>query len=149
MAALDDSKRADKLRGLLTRLKQNKTVQNRDLRTWLGDAAYVAYERDWAEQQSLRVELRDKPSEIVEYERLMKSASFIYNKADALSSRGHSETALKMFGAADDAFERLHEYLAIALARDGAVAWWFDRDVYAEHGLTPDSVPRVITSKSL
>ena len=149
----DDAKRATKLRGLLKRLKQGKNVQNRDLQTWLGADGYAQYEEEWAAQKDLRNQLRDKPTEIVEYESRLKRANFLYGRADRYSRQGKSVTATSLFSQAENEFERLLEYLEEITAADPALRPWFDRDttggLESKNSPDPHSVPLVVTSKGL
>ena len=83
----------------------------------------------------------------------MKAATFAYNKADSKSVKGQHKTASKMFNDADGLFERLAEYLSEKIAGDLDLEAWFDRTVETtpenSFGLSPDSFPQVITSRSL
>jgi hypothetical protein len=148
----DDAKRATKLRGLLKRLKQGKDVQNRDLQTWLGADGYAQYTAEWAAQKDLRNELRDKPTEIIEYERRLKRANFTYNRAERYSQQGKHTTAKRLFGLADTEFEGVLTNLQEIIAADPALCVWFDRetawDADSENTLHPEKVPQVVTSKS-
>jgi hypothetical protein len=136
----------------LKRLKQGKSVQNRDLQTWLGADGYAQYLADWTAQKELRDELRDKPAEIVEYERRLKRANFTYNRADRYSQQGKHTTAAKLMGQADTEYERLLERLQEIIATDPSLCVWFDRETSftwdSENGLNPEHVPQVVTSKS-
>lgn len=147
-----DTKRAQKLRGLLARLKQGKNVQNRDLQTWLGADGYMRYEDAWAAQLALRDDLENKPDAIVEYERRLKKANFTFNRAERYSQQGKHVTAKKLFGIADVEFERLLEHLQEIVAADPTLRVWFDRDTSwtwdGENGIEPELVPQVVTSKS-
>ena len=44
-------------------------MQNRQLKTVLGAEGYARYCYDYCEQEQLREMLKDKPDEIIEYER--------------------------------------------------------------------------------
>ena len=107
---------------------------------------------DYREQTQLRDMLKDKPDEIIEYERRLKAATFAYNKTDSKSQKGH-RSAKKMFGASYTLFERLSEYLTEKMAGNGALETWFDRPLATgaedSFGLDPDSFPKIITSRSL
>lgn len=146
------AKRATKLQGLLKRLKQGKSVQNRDLQTWLGADGYAQYTAEWAAQRELRDELRAKPAEVVEYERRLKRANFTYNRAERYSQQGKHVTAKKLFGLADTEYEGLLTHLQEIVAADPALCVWFDRetawDEGSENSLHPEKVPQVVTSKS-
>ena len=146
-------KRIDKLKQVLERLSRRKIVQNRQLKTVLGAEGYARYCYDYREQEQLREILADKPKEITEYERRLKAATFAYSKADNKSQKGRSHTAKKMFGASDRLFERLSEYLTEKIVGHHDLEIWFDRPLATgaedSFGLSPDSFPQIITSKSL
>ena len=146
-------KRIDKLKQVLERLSRGEIVQNRQLKTVLGTEGYARYCYDYREQKQLREILADKPKKITEYERRLKAATFSYNKADNKSVKGQHKTAHKMFNYTDTLFERLAEYLSEKIAGDLDLEAWFDRTVETtpenSFGLSPDSFPQVITSRSL
>ncbi|MDA9823241.1 hypothetical protein N9C56_12170 [Paracoccaceae bacterium] len=145
-------KKIAKLKKVLERLSRRKTVQNRQLKTVLGAEGYARYLDDYCEQTQLHDVLKDKPDEIIEYERRLKAATFAYNKADSKSQNGH-RSVKKMFGASDTLFERLSEYLTEKMAGNGALKTWFDRPLATgaedSFGLDPDSFPKIIISRSL
>ena len=146
-------KRIDKLKQVLERLSRGEIVQNRQLKKVLGAEGYARYCYDYREQEQLREMLGDKPKEIIEYERRLKAATFAYNKADNKSVKGQHKTAHKMFNYTDGLFERLAEYLSEKIAGHGTLETWFDRPLATSaedsFGLSPDSFPQIITSKSL
>ena len=146
-------KRIDRLKQVLERLSRGEIVQNRQLKTVLGAEGYARYCYDYREQEQLREILADKPKEITEYERRLKAATFAYNKADNKSVKGQHKTAHKMFNYTDTLFERLAEYLSEKIAGHLDLEAWFDRTVETtpenSFGLSPDSFPQVITSRSL
>ena len=123
---------------------------NRQLKTLLGAEDYARYCDDCREQTKLRKMLKDKPDEIIEYEKRLKAATFAYNKADSKSVKGQHKAASKMFNCTDGLFERLSEYLSEKIAGHGALETWFDRPlatgVEDSFGLDPDSFPQVINS---
>jgi hypothetical protein len=146
-------KRTQRLKQVLAHLSRGETVQNRQLKTLLGVEQYARYCDDYCEQEQLREMLKDKPKEIIEYENRLKAATFAYSKADSKSQKGRSRTAKKMFGVSDTLFERLAEYLSENIVGHGDLETWFDRPlatgVEDSFGLSPDSFPQIITSKSL
>jgi hypothetical protein len=146
-------KRTQRLKQVLERLSRRKTVQNRKLKTLLGAEGYARYLDDYREQKQLREMLGDKPKEITEYEQRLKAATFAYNKADNKSQKGRSHTAKKMFNASDTLFERLSEYLTEKIVGHLDLEAWFDRPVAKgigdSFGVSPDSFPQIVTSKSL
>ena len=62
-------KQIAKLQKVLERLSRDEIVQNRKLKTVLGTEHYARYCDDYCEQTQLREMLKDKPDEIIEYER--------------------------------------------------------------------------------
>ena len=146
-------KRIDKLKQVLERLSRGEIVQNRQLKTVLGAEGYARYLDDYREQKQLREMLKDTPKEITEYERRLKAATLAYSKADSKSIKRQHKSASKMFNYTDTLFERLAEYLSEKIAGDLDLEAWFDRTVETtpenSFGLSPDSFPQVITSRSL
>ena len=146
-------KRIDRLKQVLERLSRGEIVQNRQLKTVLGAEGYARYCYDYREQEQLREILADKPKEITEYERRLKAATFAYSKADSKSIKRQHKSASKMFNYTDTLFERLAEYLSEKIAGHLDLEAWFDRTVETtpenSFGLSPDSFPQVITSRSL
>ena len=128
-------------------------MQNRQLKTVLGAEGYARYCYDYHEQEQLRDMLANKPKVITEYERRLKAATFAYSKADSKSIKRQHKSASKMFNYTDTLFERLAEYLSEKIAGDLDLEAWFDRTVETtpenSFGLSPDSFPQVITSRSL
>ena len=145
-------KQIPKLQKIIERLSGGKIVQNRQLKTVLGTEGYARYLSDCEYQKHLRVMLKDKPDEIIEYERRLKAATFAYSKADYKSQKGHG-SAEKMFGASDTQFERLSEYLSENIKGYPELEAWFDRPLATgaedSFGVSPDSFPQIVTSKSL
>ena len=147
------ARRFNKLKQVLERLSRGEIVQNRQLKTVLGTEGYARYCYDCLEQEQLREILANKPKVITEYERRLKAATFSYNKADNKSVKGQHKSASKMFNYTDTLFERLAEYLSEKIAGDLDLEAWFDRTVETtpedSFGLSPDSFPKIITSRSL
>ena len=141
------------LKQVLVLLSREEIVLNRQLKTLLGAEGYARYCDDCRKQEQLRKMLRDRPKKIVEYEKRLKAATFAYSKADSKSVKGQHKTASKMFNDTDGLFERLAEYLSEKIAGHGALETWFDRPlatgVEDSFGLSPDSFPQIITSRSL
>ena len=152
--ATSDEKRLAKLKHILKRIRDKETVQNRQLRTWLSKEAYARFEDERLEQQELGKMLKNKPTQIVEYEQRLKKATFSYAKADAVSrAGGRHKLAQKMSGASDTQFERLLEFLAEIMYADPRLEMWFDRNAIFDATNSPhtsaEEFPCVITSLSL
>jgi hypothetical protein len=145
-------KQIAKLQKIIERLSGGEIVQNRQLKTVLGTEVYARYLSDCEYQRHLRAMLKDKPDEIIEYERRLKAATFAYSKADYRSQKGH-RSAKKMFGASDTQFERLSEYLSENIIGHPELEVWFDRPLTKglgdSFGVSPDGFPQIVTSKSL
>lgn len=146
-------RRLKKLEAMLERLKRGENVQNRDLRTWLGDDAYAGFEDQCKQQTELSKEISDKPEAVREYERRLNLALFAYSKGDAASGRGKHKIAQLNLNSADTLFERALEHLQEIMEMDPSLCVWFDRDTSwtadSEIGLDPILMPRVVTSRSL
>ena len=74
MQTVDTNKRVAKLNAILERLRRGQNVQNRHLRKLLGEEGYARFLDDWCEQQELREDLKNKPNEILEYEKRLKES---------------------------------------------------------------------------
>lgn len=157
---MDDKRREDRLIELIGRLKGGTDVATRDMRSVLTDAQYVEFEERWDEQRRLRIEAKDKPSSVIEYEQRLKKALFEDSKADRWSrarSAGKTQvsrqTVDQAVSRAKTEFERLLEFLEEQTSLDPGLHLWFDRALVfgLNGGLTPDrdGVPQVRTSKSL
>jgi hypothetical protein len=142
-----------RLRSVLDNLRRGKIVQNRQLRTLLGEDGYARFLDDWQDQQAVRQTLAVKPDEIIEYERRLKTATFCYSKGDAKSGIGRHPTAKKMFRTSDTQFEHLSEYMDEKFTGREDLQSWLDRPVHYDTmnkpSLSPEGFPRVVTSRSL
>jgi hypothetical protein len=142
-----------RLRSVLDNLRRGKIVQNRPLRTLLGEDGYARFLDDWQDQQAVRQTLAVKPDEIIKYEKLLKTATFAYSRGDAKSGKGKHGTAKKLLGISDMQFERLIEYLSDHIAGRANLESWLDKnvhyDAYNTPNLCPEEFPCVVTSRSL
>ncbi len=109
-------------------------MQNRQLQTWLREEEYEQLEVEWQEQLELRVELKDKPSELKRYEEKLKQATFNYNRAEGYSSKGKHNTAKKFYNKSESLCEDALEILQEILDYDSSLRVWFDRDISFEVG---------------
>ena len=148
-----EKKRLEKLEGMCHQLKGGKNVQNRQLKQWLTENEYKKFEESWEQQKEIRAEYADKPSEIIEYEERLSKAIFFYNRAEGYRRKGKSKSARAMDKKAEVLFERLLEYFEEIMAADLSLQIWFDSGVdLTPNGnttLSPQGVPRVVTSRSL
>lgn len=144
--------RLAKLEAMVAKLNRRKNVQNRELQTWLTAAEYAEFEQAWTEQQELREELNDKPSELKRYEEKLKQATFHYNRAEGYSSKGKHSTAKWFYTKSETYCEEAIEILHEILQSNPYLQTWFDRHVSfeAEDGIVADvvSLPRLVTSRS-
>ena len=148
----NEKKRLEKLEGMCHQLKRGKNVQNRQLKQWLTENEYKEFEESWKQQKEMRIDCSDKPSEVVEYEEKLSKAIFTYNRAEGYRRKGKSKSAREMGQKADVQFENLLEYFEEIMA-DLSLQIWFDREVdltpNGDTTLSPQGVPRVVTSRSL
>lgn len=148
-----EQKRVKRLEAILKRVQSGEHVQNRMLKVWLTEDEYKLLDDVLENQKLLREELQNKPDEIKEYEELLRKALFAYNRADKYSTMGIHKTASKLMNEADSYFERVLEKADEINATRPDLRHWFDRDPSQASnnllGLSPDLVPRIITSRSL
>ena len=150
---VEEAKRLAKLEGIAAKLKLGENVQNRQLQMWLSYKEYEQLEYEWQEQLELRIELKDKPSDLKRYEEKLKQATFYYKRAEGYSSKGKHSTAKKFYTKSESLCEDALEILQEILHYDSSLRVWFDRDISFEigNGLSADivSLPRLVTSRSL
>ena len=148
-----DDLRILKLNVALERLRRGENVQNRQLRTLLGEQGFSRYLDDWSQQQLLRKALSEKPREIIAYEHLLRDATFAYCRADAASRQGRHSVARKLFSLADAHFGSLAEFLVEKIVGHAELESWLDRAVHYDAGnapsYSPDGFPCLVTSRSL
>ena len=128
-------------------------MRNRELKRWLAEDEYKGFEESWKQQKETRAEYAEKPSEIIEYEERLSKAIFVYNRAEGYRRKGKRKAAKEMDQKAEVLFERLLEYFEEIMAADLSLQIWFDRGVdltpNGDTTLSPQGVPRVVTSRSL
>ena len=151
---MSDAKRLKALLIIIEKIQAGKHVQNKTLQTHLTVEEYEEYLSERKQQKSLRVDIKDKPAEVVEYESLLRSAILIYNRADAYSCRGKANSAKRLFNKADTLFERAMEHLEEIIAADYSLTTWFDRNTEwtadnSEISLDPVGMPKCVNSRSL
>ena len=149
---VEEAKRLSKLEAIAEKLRRGENVQNRQLQTWLSEDEYAQLEYEWQEQIELRMELKDKPSDLKRYEEKLKQATFNYNRAEGYSSKGRHSTAKKFYDKSERLCEDALEILQEIFHYDSSLRVWFDRDISFEVGgdLSADivSLPRLVTSRS-
>lgn len=148
-----EQNRLAKLNAMLDELRRGENVQNRRLGTWLTEAEYEGFKSDVESQQQIREELNDKPDELKRYEDELRKAIFNYSRAEGYSTKGKNSTAKKFYNSSESRCEDALEILQEIVDADASLHMWFDRgldfDADGDLGLTPVSMPRVITSRSL
>ena len=91
----EETKRLAKLEAIAEKLRRGENVQNRQLQTWLSEEEYEQLDYEWQEQLELRSELKDKPSDLKQYEEKLREATFNYNRAEGNNSKGKHTTAVR------------------------------------------------------
>lgn len=145
-----DEKRLDKLTTIKVKLEQGKHVQNRDLQTWLTRDEFAEIEARWASEKERRKSMYgEKPDAIREYELRLTKAILTYNRADSYSQKRKHAAAKKLMAQSQVQFEHALEWLEESLGLDPSLQAWLDRPFdRGDAGLDPDSVPRLVTSRS-
>jgi len=85
-----------KLEAIAAKLKRGENVQNRQQQTWLSDDEYAQIEMEWQEQLELRVELKDKPSELRRYEEKLRQVSIGCPRISAPDPRPTSTSSIRI-----------------------------------------------------
>jgi hypothetical protein len=148
MGKQSEKKRA-KLTELKRKLSEGQHIQNRQLKTRLGDDAFKQMEDDWKSQQSIRDELSSPPEKIIEYKKRLHKVNLLYSHAENYSRRKRTDAAEDMYHQSEVLAEELIEFLHEFLQTDQSLQMWFDRlPDENNRGLTPKSLPQVITSRS-
>ena len=146
-----------KIKGLLKKLNDGKNVSLRDLQNNLGLDAVNEFKRKWKEELESRFNVKNKPQDIKDYERMLRRADFENNKADGIRlnklnslNRNPSKSALGLRNRAEGLYEDVIERAQELISSDASNILWLDRTIDVMK-LNPDfeSVPRIITSRSL
>ena len=125
----EETKRLTKLEAIADKLKRGENVQNRQLKTWLSEDEYAQLEYEWKEQLELRIELKDKPSEIKRYEAKLRQANLMHNRAESYSNRGNHDAAKTCYYKCESLCEEALEILQEILQSDSSLRVSFDRDI--------------------
>lgn len=146
-----DEKRLEKLLAIKAKLEQGTHVQNRDLQTWLTKEEFAEIEAGWEMELERRENLYgEKPDAIREYETRLARAILLYSRADYASQKQiKTQTASNLMHQSNVEFERALAWLEESLGLDPSLQQWLDRAFDASVNLDPDSVPRVVTSRSI
>lgn len=145
-----DQKRLEKLTAIKAKLELGKHVQNRDLQTWLTRDEFAEIEARWVNEKDRRLSMYgEKPDAIREYESRLSKAILTYNRADSYSQQRKHAAAKKLMAQSQVQFEHALEWLEESLGLDPSLQAWLDRPFdRGDAGLDPDSVPRLVTSRS-
>lgn len=150
MPKLNPATNQSRISDLIARLEASEDVQARDIKTVLTAEQWQQYQAEWLRQKSYRDE--PKPHEIVAYEKLLSKALMAYGRWDSYCQRKTVQASVKYSLEQKQlaAFERAAEYLQECYQADVAIQVWFDRSLERDsYGIDPDSMPRVVTSRSL
>jgi len=145
---MNTDKRIKRIQTLLDRLNNEAQVSTRELEAVLTQAEIIELHKSWSEEKAMgRIK---KPTEIVRYGELLKTACMYYGKMEHYSSGRKKNISLskKFSNKADSAFEKAIEYIRDMVSTDRELAIWLDRNVFKEAGYSPAGVPRVIGSKN-
>lgn len=145
-----DARRMEKLTAIKAKLELGKHVQNRDLQTWLTRDEFAEIEARWVNEKERRRSMYgEKPDAIREYESRLSKAILTYNRADSYSQQRKHAAAKKFMALSQVQFEHALEWLEESLGLDPSLQAWLDRPFdRGDAGLDPDSIPRLVTSRS-
>jgi hypothetical protein len=147
---------AKKIKTLLKKLDNGKNVSMRDLQNTLGVDAVNEFKKRWSEEKENRFDTKNKPQDIKDYEAMLRRADFENSKADGiklnkLNSRNKNpyKSAVGLRNRAESIYEDVIVRAQEIVGADATNRLWFDREI--DENLQPDfeSVPRIVTSRSL
>jgi len=150
---MNPQKRQQRLNELLTRLKNNADVPNRDLKLVLTESQYAEMQAQWQIEKSFRK--ITKPKEIKRYEMMLKQATLSHIKYEAykFNPKRKIHVQEKMKNHAKHLFEIALEATMEIGGKGQALRVWFDRDIDGEIiidvGAEVSEMPRIKTSKSI
>jgi hypothetical protein len=150
MPKLNPATTKSRISELIARLEAGDDVQARDIKTVLSAEQWQRYQADWLQQKDHRDTA--KPQEITTYEKLLSKALMAYGRWDSYCQRKTAQASVKHALEQKHlaAFERAAEHLQECYQADLAIQVWFDRSLERDsYGIDPDSMPRVVTSRSL
>jgi hypothetical protein len=150
MPKLNPATTKSRISYLIAKLEAGADVQARDIKTVLTAAQWQQYQAEWSRQKGYRDE--PKTHEISAYEKLLSKALMAYGRWDSYCQRKTAQASVKYALEQKHlaAFERAAEYLQECYQADAAIQVWFDRSLERDtYGIDPDSMPRVVTSRSL
>ena len=147
-----EQKRANKLQEVISDLENDRHVQNRKLQTWLSADEFAMIDAEWQQEQTHRSIYKDKPKLVQEYEAKVAKADFFFNRSEHFSLNGKGAQAKKLWHLAESTYEKALERLEEIIEQHPELQIWFDRETQSsvdnDTSIDPDSIPRVVTSRS-
>ena len=148
-----------KIKVLLKKLKDGRSVSIRDLRNTLGEQAVAEYESEWQLEQDTRLKVEDKPQIIKDYEALLKRADFSENKADGVKvslrdkkDHHNRNSQVRLRNTAESLYEGALIKAEEIVTANPSYRIWFDRELdFTPNGdlyTSSCKVPRIVTSRS-
>lgn len=135
-----------RIKTLIERLENHKTVTNRSLARVLTVDQIKTLEGEWADEKKFRKVI--KPKEIKRYAVMVKTALLLDGRMEQMNARKSATHKIKaMAYKADSAFEYAIEYIKEQITYDRELCLWIDRDV-SEANCSVAGIPRVIGSSS-
>lgn len=137
-----------KIEALLTKIDKGKNVSLRDLENVLGLDAVAEYESMWEAELKRRGYFENKPTELAEYEVMLKRADLLIARADRIEAENSAKN-LRVLAEAE--YKAAVEYLQEMVGKHVDAKQWLDRDTYwaFEYTFNPIQVPRLVTSRSV
>lgn len=141
------SKRIDRIKTLIDRIDNGRTVTRTSLSRVLGETGLRKLDREWIVELNSR---NYKPKEIVEYSSRIRKGLIHYALGDKKSLRGESYKSKKSFDKAESILEDAVEYLRDVVGSDCGLRMWIDRDIGIGSGveLCPEGISRPIWSNT-
>ena len=136
------------LEGFIKDLENQKNVPNAKLKKYLTEDEFGQIESQTLFYKDVINSLKDKPEEIIEYEKLLKKAIL----QTSLRDRSTGKKAYKHDALADSYGDDALQFIIDCVLENPSLARWLDREVDdkagSNIGVSVEELPRVIGSKS-
>lgn len=147
-------KRLPRLKELLSRLNNGIDVQRRDLKSVLTDSEWEEFNSWWSDEKDNRKAV--PPKELVLYVKRKKAVALAHARYERYATRTRTKTnpgmSRRMYESADNAQDKLLEYLREQLSYDPTLMMWLvPVEPYGsvQDMLAANALPQVCTSRTV
>jgi len=137
--------RENRIKELILRLNEGHDVQRKDLQRILTEEEFKELDLNWKKEKQLAV---NKPTEIVLYEKLLKTANLHYSRYESMNAKKYDEIKTElMLHLAENKYYKAIEFASEIIRINLYNSIWFDRSVL-DSTPCPMGMPQIITSRS-